>query len=238
VHRILVVDDEPDIHIFVGRVLTDAGYDVEVALNGREALDRIDAHRPDLVLLDLMMPELDGWGVLAHLRQVDSPPPVVILTAHGDFEAFARGMRERVVAFIAKPFHFGDLLETCHKVLDNPMRDVPVELERRKEERRHLMVGVRALSRDGVPLALGELVDMSPGGARARLPVQLNAGDRVRLALHISLDDVPLHLAGEVKWCAGQREAFYHGLAFVGLSPRASETLNNLFSPPDAQAAG
>jgi CheY-like chemotaxis protein len=237
VERILVVDDEPDIHIFVGRVLSDAGYQAEFALDGQEALEKIRVHRPDLVLLDLMMPVLDGWGVLEGLRQIDSPPPVVILTARGDFDAFARGIRERVVAFIAKPFHFGDLLATCRSVLDNPNPREPVENERRKDERRQVMVGVRVLSSHGTPLAMGELMNLSPGGAQVRLPVELDVGARVHLAPHIALDDIPLRLEGEVKWCLGQAEAFYHGLALEGLSPAAEASLKGLFGPSDPDPA-
>jgi len=237
VQRILVVDDEPDIHLFVGRVLSDAGYQVDFALNGREALEEIGAHHPDLILLDLAMPDIDGWGVLEQLRQVDSPPPVVILTARGDFDSFARGIREHVMGFITKPFHFGDLLATCSKVLDNPTRRETVDVERRKEERQHVMVGVRVLSGDGTPLALGELVDLSSAGAQVRLPIELDVGDRIRLAVHISLDDVPLQLAGRVKWRVGQAGAFYHGLALAGLSPASDARLRELFRPPNAQAA-
>jgi CheY-like chemotaxis protein len=238
VQRILIVDDEPDIHIFVGRVLSDAGYEVEVAMDGQEALEKIGGRRPDLVLLDLMMPVLDGWGVLEKLRTFDSPPPVVVLTAHGDFSAFARGIRERVMAFIAKPFHFGDLLATCRKVLEYPDRQKPVETERRKEQRRPVMVGVRVLSRYGVPLALGELLDLSPGGAQLRLPAKLDVGDHIRLALHVSLDDIPLQLEGDVRWRDGQPDRFFHGVSFEGLSPTSDARLRKLFEPLDVHAAG
>ena len=231
--RILVVDDEPDIHVFLERVLSDAGYRAEFASDGWDALRRIGARRPDLILLDLMMPGLDGWGVLEELRKAELPPPVVILTARGDFDAFARGMRERVAAFVAKPFHFGDLLATCRKVLDNPAHEEPVETERRREGRQHVIVGVRVLSREGTPLGLGELLDLSPGGAQVRLPVQLDPGDHVRLALHVSLDDIQLQLEGEVKWCVGQAQAFYHGLALKGLSPTTEARLKELFHPTD-----
>ena len=101
-----------------------------------------------------------------------------------------------------------------------------------------MMVGVRVLSRDGTPLALGELVDLSSAGAQVRLPIKLDVGDRIRLAVHISFDDVPLQLAGRVKWCVGQTKAFYHGLALEGLSPASDARLRELFRrPQNPQAA-
>jgi two-component system response regulator MtrA len=198
-HRILVVDDEPDIHVFVGRVLSDAGYEVDSAVDGAEALESIKSNRPDLVLLDLMMPVVDGWEVLARLRGLEDPPPVVVLTARGDFAAFARGVREGVAAFIGKPFHFGD----------------------------------RVLSSDRRPLALGELVDLSAGGAQVRLVAPLEVGSVVRLALHISLADSPLQLEGRVQWRRDEEDRFAHGLSFANTPPEMELRLHDLFRPPD-----
>jgi DNA-binding response OmpR family regulator len=231
--RILVVDDEPDIHVFVGRVLSDAGYQVDSAVDGAEALEKIRESRPDLVLLDLMMPVIDGWEVLARLRGFEDPPPIVVLTARGDFAAFARGVREGVAAFIGKPFHFGDLLTTCSSVLEGVHPAEKVDDERRREQRRRLMVGVRVLSGDRRPLALGELVDLSPGGAQVRLVAPLEVGSSVRLALHISLADSPLQLEGRVQWRRDEEERFAHGLSFANMPPDMEARLRDLFRPPD-----
>jgi len=232
-HRILVVDDEPDIHVFVGRVLSDAGYEVDSAVDGAEALESIKSNRPDLVLLDLMMPVVDGWEVLARLRGLEDPPPVVVLTARGDFAAFARGVREGVAAFIGKPFHFGDLLTTCRSVLEAPPKPGPVSEERRRDQRRRLMVGVRVLSSDRRPLALGELVDLSAGGAQVRLVAPQEVGSVVRLALHISLADSPLQLEGRVQWRRDEEDRFAHGLSFANTPPEMELRLHDLFRPPD-----
>ncbi len=66
--RILVVDDEEDVQVLVSRILKDAGYEVDRASDGGEAIERFRANRPDLIVLDLMMPGIDGWGVLQHLK--------------------------------------------------------------------------------------------------------------------------------------------------------------------------
>ena len=90
---VLVADDEEDVRFLLSRLLGDVGYEVHLAQDGLEALERIDATKPDLMILDLMMPGLDGWGVLKRLETHPSPPIVVLLTARGDPESFARGIR-------------------------------------------------------------------------------------------------------------------------------------------------
>src|SRR5215208_4497205 len=83
--RILVVEDEAIIRAFLADGLTDAGYEVETAENGADALDRLEAYAPDVVLLDLLMPVMDGWAFLRE-RQDDprlSTVPVVVLSAAG-----------------------------------------------------------------------------------------------------------------------------------------------------------
>ena len=66
--RILVVDDEEDVQILVCRILKDAGYEVDSAADGGEAIQKVRGRRPDLVILDLMMPGVDGWGFFEHLH--------------------------------------------------------------------------------------------------------------------------------------------------------------------------
>ncbi len=114
--RVLVVDDEKDIQDFVCGVLSDAGYAVDAASDGEEALVKIEAAHPDLLVLDLMMPVLDGWGVLERLRRVPQPPVVVILSAFPDgWRAIQAGAWE----CLAKPFDLRQLLDTCARALAN-----------------------------------------------------------------------------------------------------------------------
>jgi CheY-like chemotaxis protein len=111
---ILVVDDEKAIRELLARVLTIAGYEVDSAADGHEALERVAARRPDLILLDLMMPVLDGWSVLDRLREQRDPPPVVVVSAYLDR---GRVVAAGAVGYLSKPFRSTDLLETCRRVL-------------------------------------------------------------------------------------------------------------------------
>jgi DNA-binding response OmpR family regulator len=112
--RILVVDDERDVRSLVCHILTDQGYQVDQAVDGREALDKILASRPDLVVLDLMMPEVDGWQVLRELQGFAVRPRVVVLSAFGDAKRVAEA---GAIGFLAKPFRFAQLLDTCQRAL-------------------------------------------------------------------------------------------------------------------------
>ena len=106
---VLVVDDDPAIRDIIGTVLEDEGYRVEHAANGREALDTADRCRPHAVVLDVMMPVLDGWEFLAHWskRPVEQRAPVLVVSAVGGSQsAVALGARD----FLAKPFDLETLL--------------------------------------------------------------------------------------------------------------------------------
>jgi CheY-like chemotaxis protein len=112
--RILVVDDEKDVQGYLRLVLEEAGYTVECAGDGQEALQKTAVFRPDLVVLDLMMPVMDGWEVLRWLRSGGSPPPVVILSALAERR---RALREGAAACLSKPFHRRELLLVCERAL-------------------------------------------------------------------------------------------------------------------------
>jgi DNA-binding response OmpR family regulator len=115
--RVLVVDDEATVRFLLSRVLAHAGYAVEVATDGEAALERIQASRPDLVVLDLMMPGLDGWGVMQRLKASASPPPVLIVSAHGDSETPRRAVEAGAAGYMTKPFALRALVETCKRIL-------------------------------------------------------------------------------------------------------------------------
>lgn len=118
--RILVVDDERDVQALVSMVLERQGYEVEAASDGREALEKIGRHRPDLIVLDLMMPEIDGWGVLERLRAQQGPPPrVVLLSAYAhDPNTRQRGLDAGACACLGKPFRLPELISTCEQALN------------------------------------------------------------------------------------------------------------------------
>jgi CheY-like chemotaxis protein len=111
--RILVVDDEPHIRATVLAMLEAEGYDVVEATNGAEALTVVEAGAPDLVLLDMRMPVLDGWGFAAELRRRGHAVPIVVMTAARDAARWASEIA--APAFLAKPFGFDDLITAVER---------------------------------------------------------------------------------------------------------------------------
>ncbi len=115
--RILVVDDEPDILLLHRLNLEAAGHEVLLAADGQKALQRIDEDHPDLVVLDVMMPVLDGWGVLDQLTQRADPPAVLIVSAKSAKEDVDRAMNAGAAAYLSKPFNADQLLEHVSRLL-------------------------------------------------------------------------------------------------------------------------
>src|SRR5437868_15423528 len=106
---VLVVDDESDIRGLVQELLQRAGYDVIEAADGNEGLKRFHAKKPDLVILDVQMPGLDGWGVLERIREL-SEVPVIMLTARAEELDKVRGLRAGADDYVTKPFGRQELL--------------------------------------------------------------------------------------------------------------------------------
>jgi DNA-binding response OmpR family regulator len=121
VSTILVVDDEPDIRLFVRMTLGIDHHDVVEAANGREALEAVSTHHPDLILLDVMMPEVSGWDALTALKAHDDDRvreiPVVMLTALGSGVDRAKGGIEGAVRYLAKPIGPDELRATVQEAL-------------------------------------------------------------------------------------------------------------------------
>ena len=110
--KILIVDDEEDILHFLELVLREKGYEVATAANGQDALTKAQIEKPDLVLLDIMMPQMDGWEVLKLLRVDDETAniPVAMLSARTEAKDRVQGLQEGAIDYICKPFSLGELL--------------------------------------------------------------------------------------------------------------------------------
>ena len=110
--KILIVDDEEDILHFLELVLREKGYQVATASSGHEALTRAQMEKPDLILLDIMMPQMDGWEVLKLLRIDDETAdiPVAMLSARTEAKDRVQGLQEGAVDYICKPFSLQELL--------------------------------------------------------------------------------------------------------------------------------
>ena len=113
---ILIIDDDDSIRQIVSSVLESEGYALEIASNGAEGLDRFYLTLPDLILLDVKMPEIDGWETLERLRKV-SQCPVIMLTILGSTEDIIRGLELGADDYLAKPFGVRELTARVTAVL-------------------------------------------------------------------------------------------------------------------------
>jgi DNA-binding response OmpR family regulator len=154
---ILVVDDEPTISQVVASYLRRDGFRAVTAGDGPSAVEAARAHRPDLVVLDVMLPGFDGLQVMARLRQ-ERHVPVILLTARGEESDRVIGLRLGADDYVVKPFSPAELVARVHAVLRRAQRDGDV-------------------SGDGGPIAFGDVVvdarerSVTVGGT----PVELTA---------------------------------------------------------------
>jgi two-component system response regulator MprA len=115
--RILVVDDEPAVLDAVDRALRLEGYDTELAADGREALDALAAGAPDALVLDLLMPQVDGLEVCRRLRAAGDRTPVLVLTARDAVSDRVRGLDAGADDYLVKPFALEELLARLRALL-------------------------------------------------------------------------------------------------------------------------
>jgi CheY-like chemotaxis protein len=110
---ILVVEDDPDIRTTVADILELEGYKVELAGNGAEAIATLQHNTPNLVILDMRMPVLDGWGFARRLHEMGMTLPILVMTAAQDASRWAQEIGAQ--GFIAKPFDLMDLISIVER---------------------------------------------------------------------------------------------------------------------------
>jgi two-component system copper resistance phosphate regulon response regulator CusR len=115
--RFLVVEDEKRIADFLQRGLESAGYAVDVASDGRSAIDMVHATDYDLIILDMMLPDMDGMKVLEKVRNRKTSPPVLILSARGAVDDRVKGLEQGADDYLVKPFAFVELLARVRVLL-------------------------------------------------------------------------------------------------------------------------
>lgn len=206
--KVLVVDDAESIRSVLQAGLTDAGAETWLAEDGVAALSMLASALPDLILLDLVMPRLDGWGVIEELRRSTRTAriPVVLQTSAEDYATFDRARRDGVAAFLSKPFRLNEVIETCRRVFEGAR---PLQGAGRPSPQART-VDVR--SPDGRLLATAALLDLDAEGAQIELALPLPLGAAVLLG---PVDPGQQAVAAEVRWVtsAGER-------CFVGLQRR------------------
>jgi DNA-binding response OmpR family regulator len=124
-HRILVAEDDMDVRELIRTRLTAAGFDVHVARNGAEALDRISSVKPHAMVLDINMPEIDGFGVLQALKVSGRLCPVLVLTARHAADDVRRAVSLGAKDYLTKPFTEAQLQARVARLLRAPAPITP-----------------------------------------------------------------------------------------------------------------
>jgi EAL domain-containing protein (putative c-di-GMP-specific phosphodiesterase class I)/DNA-binding response OmpR family regulator len=134
--RILIVDDDEDVLLIVQTILDNAGYSAVLARNGREGVEKAIEDRPDLILLDVMMPELSGWEVCTTLKSAPETRqiPIAMLTVKSEIRDLITGMQVGADDYITKPFTRKKLLSTVRRLLDEKRDSPPAFLGSENEE--------------------------------------------------------------------------------------------------------
>ena len=114
-----IIDDEPIIHEVLGELLTSEGYTFESSSGGAEALGKYSSQEFDLVLLDLLMPGMDGIEVLSHIKKKDPQAVVIIVTAYASVESALSAMKSGAFDYIQKPFKHDELILTIQRALEH-----------------------------------------------------------------------------------------------------------------------
>ncbi len=130
--KILIVDDDQDLRFNLSQILKEAGYDVIDARDGREALKILQGNCPDLVLLDMRLPEMDGMKILEKMKELESKPAIIMLTAYSDVKDAVKAMKLGAYDYITKPFDNEELILTIKKALSTQYLSREVESLRRR----------------------------------------------------------------------------------------------------------
>lgn len=121
--KILVIDDEEYTRWFLSKVLTEEGFDVQSASTGRGSLQMIPNYIPDLVILDLRLPDMHGIEVLRTMKERKWETKVVILTAYGTPQIEAEAKDLGICAFVSKPYILEDLIKTIKNALEEDIHE-------------------------------------------------------------------------------------------------------------------
>ena len=143
--KILIVDDEDSIRVSVAGILQDEGYTIHVASTGEEALSRVDEVRPDMVLLDILMPGMDGLETLQHLKSRQPRLPVIMISGHGTMETAVKAIKLGAYDCLEKPLSMNNLVLMIRHVLDFSRLEQENLRLRERIQQRYEIVGATPL---------------------------------------------------------------------------------------------
>ncbi len=151
---ILVVEDEPGISSFVAKGLTSAGYNVTVVDKGADAISGALGGDYSLIVLDIGLPDMDGFEVLEQIRGQGATLPIIVLTARSSVEDTVNGLEQGADDYMSKPFRFEELLARIRLRLKNPSSDDPSNMVQINVGGLHLDLRTRCATIDGEPVEL------------------------------------------------------------------------------------
>lgn len=114
--KMLIVEDEENIAELIELYMQREGFETQIAVDGEEAIEKFRVFRPDIVMLDVMLPKLDGWGVLGEIRS-EGRTPVIMLTAKGELSDRVSGLNAGADDYIVKPFEMKEVIARVSAVL-------------------------------------------------------------------------------------------------------------------------
>jgi len=182
--KLLVVDDEPSVRLLLRTTLEEetTGFEIIEASDGAEAISQVTKHQPDLILLDLQMPVLDGVSVIKHLRRNHIYTPVIMLTALSDRESIIRCMEAGATRYVIKPFRTEELLST----LSHAFADAALTNDRARRHEQAFIANVSHEMRTPLQalrsfplLALKDLDNGDLDGVREKLQQTRDAATRL-----------------------------------------------------------
>ncbi|MFC2160374.1 sigma-54-dependent transcriptional regulator [Acidobacteriota bacterium] len=183
-----IIDDEPIIHEVLGELLTSEGYAVELSSNGEEALEKQPDYEFDLILLDLLMPGMNGIAVLKKLTEIDPSAVIIIITAYASVESAIEAMKIGAFDYIQKPFKHDELLLTIERAIN--LKKLKEENVRLKDELNKKFRFENIIGKSKVMLDVFELIKAT-APTRSTILVQGESGtgkELVARAIHQNSD--------------------------------------------------
>jgi DNA-binding NtrC family response regulator len=181
-----VIDDEPVIRDVLSQLLTSEGYEVELSSSGEEALDKFSSSSCDVILLDLLMPGMDGIEVLRRIRKIDPVAAVIIITAYASVESAIAAMKIGALDYVQKPFKHDDLLMTIERAVER--RHLQEENLRLKDELKQKFSFSNIIGKSQAMKAVFELIKAA-APTRSTILLQGESGtgkELVAKAIHVN----------------------------------------------------